>query len=954
MTRPFPSRRTGLLAFAAAGLGSCGLASLVGSQTPAPKPPTPEQVTFFETKIRPLLATKCASCHAGSSPMGGVRLDTGVDAGRLAANGDAQKSLLMHVVRYDGPVRMPPSGKLPAAQIADLEAWVAMGAPWPAGPTAMRRQDLPLWSLKAVARPLPPKVREKGWVRNPIDAFVLARLEAKGLRHAPEADRRTLIRRVSYDLIGLPPTPEETDAFLADKRPDAYERVVDRLLASPRYGERWARSWLDVARYADTKGYAFGEDRGYPSAYTYREWVIRSLNADLPYDRFLMDQLAADRLPEGQGEDRTALAALGYLTLGRRFLNDQPSIIDDRIDVTMRGLQGFTVACARCHDHKFDPIPTQDYYSLYGVFASSDDRTTAISPKPVREPYEAWQSKTLSAENERRELILAQVARLRAAPPEAAKGTLQGFGVGAFPNDGQLAALRPHFETAARDRLGALDGTLMELRKSPPMTPEFATALADSAHPYDEVVFKRGNPGNRGEVAPRRFLLALSKGERTHWTQGSGRLQLAQAIASRENPLTARVFVNRVWQGHFGQAIVRTPSDFGHQGEPPTHPELLDWLASSFMDSGWGIKRLHRLIVTSATYRQSSNGMGVGDPENRLLSHMNRRRLDLEEMRDSLMGAAGKLDTDKVGGPSVDLWSRPFTGRRAVYGFVERQNLPGVFRTFDFASPDQTSPKRFYTTVPQQALFFLNSPLVVEEARSLAAQPYVSGARDDASRVRRLYRLLLDRLPDADETAAGAAYLRRGAPGALRGDWQYGYGSFDGKAVAFTPFAAFGEGRYKVGEKFPDDKLGYVTLDARGGHPGRDADHATVRRWIAPETMDVSVSGLLRHGQEAGDGVRARVVSSRTGLLGEWRAHHGEARTEVKTVRVMKGETLDFVVDPLAGDNSDGYGWAPTITGDKGTWSAESGFAAPPPPPLSRLALYAQALLMTDEFLFVD
>ena len=619
-----------------------------------------------------------------------------------------------------------------------------------------------------------------------------------------------------------------------------------------------------------------------------------------------------------------------------------------------RGLQGLTVACARCHDHKFDPIPTQDYYSLYGVFASSDERAVAISPKAVREPWEAYSAKVAALDGERRGLILAQTARLRPSPPEGARGTLQALGVGALAEGGALTALRAFFEPAARTRLAALDASLAELRTRPPATPEFAMAMADAAHPGDGVVFRRGNPGLRGEAAPRRFLLALSKGERAHWTEGSGRLELARAIASKDNPLTARVFVNRVWQGHFGQGLVRTPSDFGHQGEPPTHPELLDWLASRFMDSGWSIKRLHRLIVLSATYRQSSDGALPSDPENRLLAHMNRRRLDLEEMRDALMAAAGRLDLGAVGGPSVDLWSRPFTPRRAVYGFVERQNLPGIFRTFDFASPDQTSPRRFYTTVPQQALFFLNSPFVVEEARSLAERPYVESSQDDGQRVRRLYRLLLDRLPDADETAAGIAYLRRGAPGALRGDWRYGYGGFDGKAVAFTPLASFADGSYRASGTFPDPALGYVSLSARGGHPGRDGSHAAVRRWTAPATMTVSIEGRLRHPGERGDGVRARIVSSRAGLLGEWTAHHGEAATDVASVSVRKGDTIDFVVDPLASDDSDSFAWSPTIVGPTGAWSAATGFEPPLPPPLSRLSLYAQALLMTDEFLFVD
>ena len=951
-----PTPRAGLLTFAALGVASCGLAGFVSSQAaPASAPvATPEQAVFFETRVRPVLVASCVSCHSGSSPMAGLRLDGPGGLAKAVARSESGESLFVHAVRQDGALKMPPGGKLKPSEIADLEAWIKMGAPWPAKPV-VRKQDLPLWSLKPVGSPRPPRVKNAAWVRNPIDAFVLARLEAKGLPPAKEADRRTLIRRLSYDLVGLPPSAAETDAFLADKAPKAYERVVDRLLASPQYGERWARGWMDVARYADTKGYAFVEDRAYPNAYTYRDWLIKALNADLPYDRFVMEQLAADRLPETQGDDKEALAAMGYLTLGRRFLNDAPSIIDDRIDVTMRGLQGFTVACARCHDHKFDPIPTQDYYSLYAVFDSSTETDAPISPRPVRDPWTAHTERVKETAKAFRELVLAQMRILRGKPTsDEVKKVLQAHREYDPAEGDALAKILSAFEPAALERLKAIQATMEGLQKSAPPTPEFAMAMADRGDAHDGVVFRRGNPGNRGEAAPRRFLAALSKGERAHWTDGSGRLELARSIASRDNPLTARVFVNRLWLGHMGQAIVRTPSDFGHQGEPPTHPELLDWLASNFMEGRWAIKRMHRLIVTSATYRQSSDAPAAtlaADPENRLVGRMNRRRLDLEQMRDTLTAASGRLDLNAVGGRSVDLWSRPFTPRRAVYGFVERQNLPGVFRTFDFASPDGTSAKRFYTTVPQQALFFLNSPFVVEQARNLASRPEIASAKDDGQRVRRLYRLLLDRLPDAAETADAIAYLRRGEPAAVRGVWSYGYGT---GGASFTPLATFADGTYRVGSKMPDDALGYVSIGAQGGHPGRDGAHATIRRWTAPAAMTVSIRGLLRHPADAGDGVRARVVSGATGLLGEWTARHGEARTLVATVGVKKGETLDFVVDPISGDNSDGYAWAPTVTGPAGTWDAASGFSAPPPPPLSRLTLYAQALLMTDEFMFVD
>jgi len=939
--------------------------------------PTAEQLTFFETKIRPVLATNCFSCHGREIQMAGLRLDSmaglrkGGDSGP-ALGADPAKSLLIQVVRHLGPIKMPKGKKLKENEIADLEAWVRMGAPWPKATGPKEKARGPLWSLQPVRKTAPPKVKNAAWVRNPIDAFVLAKLEAKKQSPAPMADRRTLLRRLTYDLTGLPPTAAEVDAFLSDKSPDAYERVVDRLLKSPRYGERWARHWLDVARYADTKGYVFEEDRNYHHAYTYREWVIRALNADLPYDQFITQQLAADRLPQvREGDDRKALAALGFLTVGRRFLNSTPDIIDDRIDVTMRGFQGFTVACARCHDHKFDPIPTQDYYSLYGVFDSSDEATMPISERAIREPWERHNQLLAQREGALRTLVTTQVKRLRdmAKVPEQAQGLpaevtkiLQMLREEQVPEGDFLAKLSKAFEPAAQERLPILQRELAEARKSAPPAPEFAMAMADRPNPRDGVVFRRGNPGNRGPVAPRRFLAALSKpnAEREHWKEGSGRLELAKAIASRENPLTARVWVNRAWMHHFGAGLVRTPSDFGFQGEKPTHPELLDYLAATFMENGWSMKRLHRTIVTSATYRQSSTASAAAinaDPDNRLVGRMNRRRLDLEQMRDTLMLASGRLDLKSVGGKSVDLWARPFAPRRAVYGFIERQNLPGIFRTFDFASPDSTSARRFLTTVPQQALFFMNAPLTVEQARAVTERPEIAGASDDGQRVRRLYRLLFGRLPDADETAAALAYLKRGSVAAPTPVWEYGFGSVDvkGRLAGFTPLAHFADNGYRAGSAFPDPKLGYLTLNAIGGHPGSNAAQSAVRRWTAPATMIVRVTGKLTHTQREGDGVRARLTSSRGGVLCEWTAHNRAVSTEVATVQVQKGDTLDFVVDPIGGPAFDSFAWAPVVSGADGkTWSATRDFGPPPPSSLPRLALYAQALMMTNEFIFVD
>lgn len=973
-----PNLRPGWLLFPAFALFASSVSYLPAQQTPTPNGITPDQTAFFETKIRPLFLANCVSCHGKDQPAAGLRLDLregflkGSDSGSVFVAGDPDKSLLIQAVRQTGALKMPVGKKLDAPQIADLEAWVRMGAPWPDSTTKPTRpQDAPLWSLQPVKRPKPPKVKNAGWVRNPIDNFILARLEADGQKPAPPADRRTLIRRVTYDLIGLPPSPAEVAAFVADKSPNAYDKIVDRLLSSPQYGERWARHWLDVARYADTKGYVFNEDRNYANAYTYRDWVIDAFNRDLPYDQFIEQQLAADRLPAvAGGDDKRPLAALGFLNVGRRFSNDRNDIIDDRIDVTMRGFQGFTVACARCHDHKFDPIPTQDYYSLYAVFDSTDEVTAPISEKAIRDPWIAYNDRVEGMQNEANGLLLSQTKRLREAdkvPDGVSRDiheTLKGIREGELPQGSAANVLVEGFEAAARQRWDTLQKDLADARAHAPTTPTFAMAMKDSPHPHDGVVFKRGNPGNPGIEAPRRFLAALFKpgSERPHWDKDSGRLELAEAIASKENPLTARVFVNRVWQDHFGAGLVRTPSDFGHQGEHPTHPELLDYLATTFMDRGWSIKKLQRLIVTSATYRQSSDvpqAVINHDPENRLWGRMNRRRLDLEQMRDSMVSIAGKLDLKQIGGRSVDLWAAPFTPRRAVYGYIERQNLPGIFRTFDFASPDSTSARRFFTTVPQQALFFMNSRFAVEQAQALVMRSEVQTSASDAQRIRRLYQLLFDRLPDADETAFGLAYLKRGTVAAPVEPWHYGYGSYDEGAKrtdTFTSFTYFDQKGYHPAPTIPDKNFGYVSLYRTGGHPGRDGQHATVIRWVSPIDGVIQVAGSLSHGQADGDGVRARIVSSRTGLAGEWIAHQRTVPTNVASIVVQKGDTIDFMVDPITHDSSDGYGWAPTIrtTDGKASWSADADFGPPPPPAPTRLALYAQALMMTNEFLFID
>ncbi|HLW68140.1 MAG TPA: DUF1549 and DUF1553 domain-containing protein [Gemmataceae bacterium] len=609
------------------------------------------------------------------------------------------------------------------------------------------------WAFQPVREPALPAVKNTAWPATPVDYFVLAKLEANGVSPSSPADKRTLLRRITFDLIGLPPTPEEMEAFLADNSSNAYEKVIERLLESPRYGERWGRYWLDVARYADSKGYVFTDERKFPFSYTYRDYVIRAFNEDLPYDRFIIEQLAADQLD--LGEDKRPLAAMGFLTLGRRFLNSTPDIIDDRIDVTTRGLLGLTVACARCHDHKYDPIPQADYYSLYGVFASS------VEPGDL--PLIGGPAAGKLGEEFTKEL-----ERLKAEKEKFAK-----------EHEAELKARNRKL----RDELRAMQSKIDKHLATHPGSPPRAMELVDAPSPMDPHIFLRGNPSNPGPKVPRQFLACVSGAERKPFTKGSGRLELAKAIASKDNPLTARVLVNRVWQHHFGQGLVRSPSNFGIRGEPPTHPELLDWLAARFMSEGWSIKKLHRTIVLSNTYKQASSNADVGlrnaeskksgslvsirntelrvsnaeDPENRLLGRFSRQKLDYEGLRDSLLYVSGQLD-ETAGGRAVDLFGPAFSKRRTIYGFVDRQNLPGMLRAFDFANPDTHCPQRFTNTVPVQALYLMNGSFIQELAKALVAR---TKADSPEQQIKHMYSITFNRPPDAEELRLATTFLTR-------------------------------------------------------------------------------------------------------------------------------------------------------------------------------------------------
>lgn len=1105
------------------------LAALPSWATEPAKPAakiTAEQEEFFEKKIRPILAERCVSCHGPKTAEAELRLDShaflkrGIGGAPVALAGDPDKSRLIQVVRYDGDVQMPPEGKLPAQEYDALVAWVKMGLPWPvssseaasAAPAGHEPRDTydekrrTHWAYQPVKKPAVPKVSNEAWCQNTVDRFILAELDAHKLAPSAPADRRTLLRRVTFDLTGLPPTYEELEAFAADKSPDAYQKAVERLLASPAYGERWARHWLDLARYSDTKGYVFTEERRYPYAYTYRDYVINAFNSDLPYNRFVMEQLAADLLPDKR--EPQALAALGFLTLGRRFSNNTNDIIDDRIDVVARGLQGITAGCARCHDHKYDPVPIDDYYSMYGVFASCNEPKDLPQIGEPEDPvaYQKFSVELAEREKDARDFLekarislevelrsrlgdyWAQVLleRLKArkdraaeedfmfsftrgeprAPivrrwrdflskpgkqfesvlalwTECAKLTEAGkdfdkevdkiverlkkdeADARAKHNSRVLAAflakpprtmndvigiyqqlfveidqqwqaekkktpaadkladaaaeqlrqvlyfdksptrvaegdIKNLFDRKTRDDYTKLERKIENLKATSPAAPPRAMVLNDNPQPMQPVVFLRGNPGRRGPQVPRQFFAAASPNGREPFKQGSGRLELAQAIGSRDNPLTARVMVNRVWMHHFGVGLLITPSDFGTRSDPPSHPALLDWLAAQFMEEGWSLKAMHRLMVMSATYQQSSHNdsqRAAIDSDNRWLWRMNRRRLEFEALRDSLYAVAGTLE-NKVGGRPVELFKPPYLPRRTIYGLVDRQDMPNALQIFDFASPDVSTDQRPRTTVPQQALWMMNSPLVIDQASKLAARAAAAKQGDD--RIRALFHLALARDPQPDELQLAHKYLASPKSKSENiATWQYGYGSVDeaGKHVTFQSLPHWTGKEWRPGAKFPDSKLSHLQLMATGGHPGNSTTSSTILRWTATEPGEIKIAGRLKHANEPGDGVQLSIVSSRQGTLGKWSAHNKTVAAIIEKTTVEAGEQIDFVVAPGATSNHDSYDFLPrieTLGSERRSWDAAKDFHGPLPRPLDPLETLAQILLDTNEFLFID
>ncbi len=827
-----------------------------------------EDFTFFESNIRPILIEHCYECHAeGKKVRGGLLVDSkaallkGGDTGPAIVPGNPDKSLLMKAILYQGDLKMPPKGKLSATAINNIKEWIAKGASDPRenkSKTTTEAIDWDksknFWAFKPIKDTKPNTAKNTSSL---IDTFISNQLVAKGLSKSIQATPNELIRRLSFTLTGLPPSVEDVEEFNRDNSDAAYSKFVDKYLSTKTYAEKWGRHWLDVARYAEDQAHTFGVKPN-SDAYKYRDWVIKAFDTDMPFTDFVRYQISADLTPEPRRTEN--LAALGFFGLGAQYYKNTDAAraiadeLDDRIDTLSRGFLGLTVSCARCHDHKFDPIPTQDYYSIAGVFHSSKLNNTPVCSLEELKIYEKAKQKLTDSENklnyfihserlpfvEKRclefekyyELSYQYIDQKKSNPKTSfndypnEKVMLEKWvkfieknkankkfsfftdpwneikenstqeqkkQAAAKAKESLLKIIRNEKTTAAKDKpnknseiyaaffeadgilalgdswkkelnkekaeeLKNLEDNNRELKKITPENLPIVNAIAEST-PSDLKIYIRGNPSKQGELAPRRFLKILSDDNRKNFAKGSGRTELADAIATADNPLTARVITNRIWAWHFGKGIVATPSNFGKLGEAPSNPELLDHLSQYLINSGWSIKSLHRYILCSDTFKQSSkniaNNMNI-DPDNTYLWKFNRKRLDIESWRDSILSAAGSLDKT-IGGPTFNL-SDDNSKRRTLYAKISRHELNSLLRIFDFPDPNITSERRIETTVPQQQLFIINSPFVIEQSKLLAKRIQAI-SKSEAENINAAYKILFSRPPSPNELELAMFFL---------------------------------------------------------------------------------------------------------------------------------------------------------------------------------------------------
>ncbi|MCA9026814.1 MAG: PSD1 domain-containing protein [Planctomycetaceae bacterium] len=955
----------------------------------------------FEQHIRPIFRQHCFDCHGAEDEKKGnldlrlVRLmSTGGDSGAAIVTGNPDESLLIQRVRAG---EMPPGeAKVTPEELAVLESWVSAGArtarpePESIGPgLGVTPEERAFWSFQPIKRPEIPTFPEDARVRTPIDALLIKEIQPEGLGFSLDADRHTLMLRAYFDLIGLPPTADEAERFLSDASPDAYAKLIDELLQSPHYGERWGRHWLDIAGYADSEG-GTDADAERPWAWRYRDYVIRSFNADKPFDQFIIEQLAGDEMAGPQEGDLTdkqieLLTATGFLRMaadGTGSGADNPEgrnqVIADTISIVGTSLLGLSLGCAQCHDHRYDPIPQSDYFAIRATLEPALDWQSwktppqrqvslytaadhALAAKIEAEAQKVaaerevkqtqFMAEALTKELEKYEEPLRTELRTAYETADGDRTDEQKALLKEYPSVNISPGVLYQYNQAAADDLKKFDTQIAEIRAKKPEH-EYLRALVEPAgHAPVTKLFHRGDYRSpKFDVEPASLTVTAPEGERPIFpsddellpTTGR-RLAFAKSLTNGRNPLVARTIVNRIWLHHFGRGLVGTPSDFGRLGTPPSHPELLDWLADEFMASGWRVSHLHKLIMTSTAYQQSSVRSPQAaeiDPENQYYSRKPLQRLEAEVLRDRMLATTGHLDRtlfgkpvpikeDDVGQVIVDESQH----RRGIYIQQRRSRPVALMQAFDAPVMQVNCDMRQSSTVATQSLMLMNGEFVLSQAKQLAQ---LAEANPDST----LDEQTLATLPEVPS---------------LLSPWQFGYGSYSpeiSEAVSFQLIPHWTGSGWQGGAELPDPQTGWVILNAGGGHPGGGAEQAVIRRWVSPASGQLKITGSLHHPSENGDGVCGRVVSSRAGQAGEWVAQHSTVETPVEGISVEAGDTIDFITDCREQETSDSFGWSVTLTltsseGTTKAWSSESGFhgpESPEPPPLAQQASRAWKL----------
>ncbi len=1005
----------------------------------------------FETHVRPILKAHCFDCHGAEEEVKGkldlrlVRLmKRGGETGPAVEPGKPEASLLLQRIKAGEMPRGP--AKVSAREIAVLEKWIAGGAKTARAEPAeigkglgISDEERSYWAFRPLTRPAvpisnfksqisnlksedsnlksdPPR-RMKSEIRTPIDRFVLAKLQERGLSFGPDADKATLIKRAYFDLIGLPPSRDEVDEFVNNQEPDAYERLLDRLLASPHYGERWGRHWLDAAGYADSDGYTIN-DRDRPWAYKYRDWVIRALNDDKPIDEFIVEQLAGDEFLNGKfGNlspiDVDRLTATGFLRMVSDGAGDgsvdqdlaMNAVMADTLKMVSSTLLGLTVGCAQCHDHRYDPISQVDYYRLRAIFEPAlnwkrwQGRLKTLytdADRAASAAIEADVAKVATEKNSKQTEYMAKALELELAKhPEELRGKLRdAYNTPAdkrTPEQQQLLKERPSVNISPgnlyqylpkeADDLKGFDTRMAAMRSKKPVE-EFLFCLAEEdGEPPATHLFHRGDHRQPKEAVTAAMLeIATPPGQRVEFPindpsiNSSGRrLAFAKHLVSGRDPLFPRAMANRLWLHHFGRGLVNTPGDFGQLGERPTHPELLDWLAAEVLRGRAGegergsnpnasspppplapspslsIKRQHRLLMTSTTYRQSAARrpeLEAVDPSNQLFGRMSVRRLDAEVLRDRVLASSGSLQQAMFGKPvpvAEDFVGQVIVNdmsRRSVYVQQKRSKPETLMRAFDAPVMECNCDKRPTSTVATQSLMLMNNEFVLKQAGLLAERIRREATPMLGSRTRESSDRSLTTLATNVSDLSLDLSLLPPRPSDL---WQIGYGEFDAstkRTKSFTKFPHWTGSQWQGGPIVPDPSIGFSFLNGSGGHTGNDQQHSPIRRWTAPLTGTVSITGSLHHPSENGDGVRSRVVSSRNGLAAEWIAEHKAVDANIAAIEVQAGDTLDFITDCRESVTSDSFSWSITIKlkatdGKEASWSADKSFPGPPPPSLA-------------------